>query len=83
MGIIPAGAYANMAHIERKIHIDDSINQAIVDCMYDPQTSGGLLISVDKEKAELLLEELKGLNTEYALVGEVLEKQEKYIILDK
>lgn len=82
MGIIPAGAYANMAHIEHKVEVKSQVSQAILDCMYDPQTSGGLLISLDKDKVNWLMDELKGLNTTYAIVGEVVEKQEKCIILE-
>ena len=54
----------------------------IEDILFDPQTSGGLLISVKRDKAELLLEKLSSLTTKYAVVGEVIEKQEYYLYVE-
>ena len=82
MGIIPGGAYRNMEYIKDQVKISDSVPQEIIDCIYDPQTSGGLLISVEKDKAEMLLNELKNSTTPYALIGEVLEKQNHSIIVE-
>jgi selenide,water dikinase len=82
MGIIPAGAYRNMDYIKSHVKISDKTAQEIIDCMTDPQTSGGLLISVEKNKSEMLLNELKKSITPYGLVGEVLEKQDYRIIVE-
>lgn len=82
MGLVPAGAYANRAFTGDKVYINDNIAQEIEDVLFDPQTSGGLLISIPKEKVEKLLEELKSTPTKYAVVGEVFEKQEHYIIVE-
>lgn len=82
MGIIPAGAYRNMEYINKHVHISEEVPQEIIDCMYDPQTSGGLLISLEKAKAPALLEELKNSATPYALIGQVLEKQDYSIIVE-
>jgi len=82
MGIIPAGAYRNMEYIKKQVKISDKAAQDIIDCMSDPQTSGGLLISVEKSKADLLLNELKNSPTPYGLVGEVTERQDYRIIVE-
>lgn len=82
MGIIPAGAYKNMNYIKDFVRISNQIPQELVDCMYDPQTSGGLLISLDKGKAEMLLTELQDSPTPYALIGEVLAKDIYSIIVE-
>lgn len=82
MGIIPGGAYKNMEYIKDFVKISESVPQEVADCMFDPQTSGGLLISLEKEKSELLLNELKNSSTPYAVIGEVLEKQEYSIIVE-
>ena len=82
MGIIPGGAYKNMEYIKDFVKISESVPQEIADCIFDPQTSGGLLISLEKEKSELLLNELKNSSTPYAVIGEVLEKQEYSIIVE-
>jgi selenide,water dikinase len=82
MGIIPGGAYKNMNHIKDSVNISEEVPQELADCMYDPQTSGGLLISVDKSKAKELLDELKDSPTPYALIGEVVEKEKYSIIVE-
>ena len=48
---------------------------------YDPQTSGGLLCSMDKDDTEKALEELEKLNMKCAIIGEIVEKNEKSIYL--
>lgn len=58
MGMIPAGAYRNRDFAEGKVSVNKVIDRALMDILYDPQTSGGLLISVPKENARALLNEL-------------------------
>ena len=55
----------------------------VEELLFDPQTSGGLLISVAPDDAEALLEELKMLSLPCGMVGEVTEKQEKEIYVMK
>ncbi len=82
MGLVPAGAYANRKYIGDRIFIDKNVPKDIEDVLFDPQTSGGLLISVPKDKAERLMEELKDTPTKYGIVGEVVEKQEHFLIVE-
>ena len=49
MGIIPGGAYRNMNYVKDHVEISENTSRRI-DCLFDPQTSGGLLISVEKAK---------------------------------
>lgn len=80
MGIIPAGAYSNEVYLTGHVNFAGSIRQEIKDIMYDPQTSGGLLISVPEEHFEELMDELRANNkTDFNVVGKVKEK-EKYAI---
>ncbi len=82
MGLVPAGAYANRGYIGDNIVIRDEVPEEMEDALFDPQTSGGLLISIPKENAETLLEELKKGPTECAIIGEVVEKEEYYLIVE-
>ncbi len=82
MGLIPEGAYNNKRFIGDKVQIDESVPEFLRDILYDPQTSGGLLISVAKGNAEELLNELSGSPVECAIVGEVFSKQEKQLIVE-
>lgn len=84
MGILPSGLYWNKKYLEGKVIIDSSIPEPISDLIFDPQTSGGLLISVSKDKAESLIERLhdKGV-MEAAVIGEVVELSNYSIVLQK
>ncbi|SCZ77188.1 selenophosphate synthase [Acidaminobacter hydrogenoformans DSM 2784] len=78
MGLVPAGAYKNRDYAGERVWIDTSITEAMVDVLYDPQTSGGLLISLEPDKAEIL-EGLYSsyLSTPFARVGRVTQRREK------
>ncbi|HBH3046747.1 TPA: selenide, water dikinase SelD, partial [Clostridioides difficile] len=80
MGIIPAGMYKNMHYVSKDVEVVGNVEVAVQDILYDPQTSGGLLISVKEELAEELVKDMK-LNgaIEAKIIGSVVPKGEKYI----
>ncbi|GAA0698275.1 selenide, water dikinase SelD [Paraclostridium ghonii] len=79
MGIIPAGMYRNKQYISNDVKLE-SIEEAIEDILYDPQTSGGLLISVNSDLADKLVEDMKKNGSiEAKIIGTVVEKKENYI----
>ncbi|MDI3534200.1 MAG: selenide, water dikinase [Thermosediminibacterales bacterium] len=80
MGIIPAGAYSNRNYLKDFVNIDVEVAEEIRDVLFDPQTSGGLLLSLSEEKKGILLKKLheKGL-TEASAVGKVVEKKDWYL----
>lgn len=79
MGIIPEGMYKNMSYISDDVE-SENIEQHIMDILYDPQTSGGLLVSVEKEKAdELINKMMENGSIEAKIIGSVVKKQGKYI----
>lgn len=78
-GLVPAGAYRNKDYFKDKIDIKE-LEEKYIDLAYDPQTSGGLLFSVKECYAEEILIKLKeNVDTECALIGRVIEKQDKCI----
>ena len=55
--------------------MDSQISNLLVDILYDPQTSGGLLISIPSIKAEELVAALKKEGQVYScIVGEVVKE---------
>ena len=58
MGLIPEGAYRNRQFAGPTARFAESVSLYLQDILYDPQTSGGLLIAVDARDAEKLLAEL-------------------------
>jgi selenide,water dikinase len=84
MGILPGGMYHNKKYLEGKVRISKDVPESISDLAFDPQTSGGLLISVDADKALALLELLKQKGVEdAAIIGEITELSEHKIILEE
>jgi len=73
MGLVPAGAYHNRRFLNEEVLFEDGVDQKMQDVLYDPQTSGGLLVAVDPAKAETMLKKMhdKGLH-EAAIVGKVI-----------
>ena len=82
MGLVPAGTYKNEAYIGDRVKFLADIPVENKDILFDPQTSGGLLISVPEDKVDKLLEELKNTPTSFSVVGEVVEKQDYYIYVE-
>ena len=74
MGLIPAGAYKNREFRESMVEIDNSVNQQVIDVIFDPQTSGGLLISVSKEASKELVFELRKNKISAVVIAEVADK---------
>ncbi len=81
MGLVPAGAYRNRDYFKDRVDAG-GIDEQYVDLAYDPQTSGGLLFSVNEKYAEEIMKKLKeSLDTDFALVGRVIEKQGRCVVI--
>ena len=72
MGVLPAGMYRNRTFAEPGVDAGDT-ETAVQDLLYDPQTSGGLLMAVAPEDADALLAELKDVVPSAQRIGEVGE----------
>ena len=81
MGLVPEGTYRNKNYQKQEVSLGKGISEAVEDLIFDPQTSGGLLVCVEAAYAEEILAALenKGLATAAAVIGRVKEKQETYI----
>ena len=74
MGMVPGGTGRNREFYSCRVEIRGDIPNEKMDILYDAQTSGGLLISVEGEKVEKLLEQLHSKGAKWAtMVGEVIE----------
>jgi len=82
-GFVPGGARNNRKFFEPGVCLPETMEGPIRDLFYDPQTSGGLLISVERQSGELLLQELKKKGVaDAALVGKVVPGPEEKVILN-
>ena len=72
MGLVPGGLYRNREFRINMVEIDPRVPDYLADILFDPQTSGGLLISVPGQEADMLLQRMheEGIG-EAALIGEI------------
>ena len=82
-GLVPAGAYKNRDYSEKDVEMGGT-KEHFIDILYDPQTSGGLLISVAEEYAASVMRDFEkaGMDTEVSVIGRVLPRKDKLIILN-
>ena len=78
MGLVPAGAYRNRDFAEKSVSVRGDVSRAMQDILYDPQTSGGLLIAVDGRDAAALCDEIPGA----AVIGCVTKREESALVLE-
>lgn len=71
--VFPGGAFDNSEYYSQHIHFDADIAEESRMLLFDPQTSGGLLMAVPSENAAAMQQEAKALNQPLWVVGEVLE----------
>jgi len=58
MGVLPEGMYRNRSFAQQAVE-PGTVELAVQDLLYDPQTAGGLLMACDPEDWEALYEEMK------------------------
>ncbi len=82
MGMMPAGAFKNKEFRLHMIEFSSEIDPLIQDILFDPQTSGGLLICVKREQADDLVNKLieEGVR-ESKIVGEVISNPAEKIFV--
>jgi len=79
-GMVPGGAYCNEEFFSREISISPKVPESERIILFDPQTSGGLLMALPSSAGEEFLRRLKEKGiSEASLIGEVIRKQ-KYLI---
>ncbi|AFA47605.1 selenide, water dikinase SelD [Acetobacterium woodii] len=82
MGIVPSGTYHNRNHCQGDYASDLSVMEE--DIVFDPQTSGGLLISIAAERGAALLQELSdNLGIYVKMIGRVKTKDAYFLYLEK
>jgi selenide,water dikinase len=70
-GAIPGGLKNNREFVSCAVRLEGAIAPEVENLLYDPQTSGGLLISVARESGEALVEDLRANGVTARVLGEV------------
>jgi selenide,water dikinase len=79
-GLVPGGAYCNQEYFGRGIVFSSPVPETERIVLFDPQTSGGLLIALPRRNGEKLLADLhaKGM-PEASIIGEVIGRETNLI----
>ena len=81
MGILPEGMYNNLDYLKDKFIKSNNIKQELIDVLLDPQTSGGLLLSMPEKDAKEYLSRMEQFTPHCKIIGHVIEKQNHPIII--
>lgn len=73
MGLVPVGSHRNKDFYFSRLVNPQDCDPVKLDLLSDPQTSGGLLIAIAEEKAELLEKEFRQRDVPVHRVGEVTD----------
>jgi selenide, water dikinase len=72
MGFVPVGSHNNRAFRKNMVRMAEDFDPVMRDILFDPQTSGGLLIGCKEKHANVLVQRLKDEGVEAAsIIGEV------------
>lgn len=80
-GLLTSGDKTNREYVGDDIEIAESVSTEMGSLLYDPQTAGGLLISIPAERASSLLARLRETYTHVDIVGRVLERGSHSLIV--
>jgi selenide,water dikinase len=80
-GFLPGGLKRNMDFIGSCVEFASHVPREVRNLLFDPQTSGGLLLSVAAQDAARLLAALQALTTSAQIIGEVVEKTHPLILV--
>jgi selenide,water dikinase len=81
MGILPAGMYSNRGHVGKKIAVEANLSEAQQDLIFDPQTSGGLLLAVAEGEADELEVSFAKAGRFCVRIGRAVEKREVSLLI--
>jgi len=82
MGMVPGGTHRNRQFRAPYLMNAEKIEPALLDTLFDPQTSGGLMIAARRDQAEGLVTALHGKGVkEASIIGEFVEEPKSKIVL--
>jgi selenide, water dikinase len=80
-GCVPAGLKANREFAECAVEFDPKVDEITKTLLFDPQTAGGLLLSVSAGASHRFLAEIQGRGGDATIVGDVLPRTTPLIMI--
>ena len=81
-GLLTSGDKTNREYVGADVEFASTVDSNLMKLFYDPQTAGGLLLSIAEDKAEELLTELRSSYPRAEIIGRVCERGEKAIVVN-
>ncbi|GKU24111.1 selenide, water dikinase SelD [Clostridium folliculivorans] len=81
MGIIPEGMYNNQDYLKDIFRTATNVSQEMNDVLLDPQTSGGLLLSMPEKDAKEYLSRMECYTPWARIIGQVTDKKDYSIVV--
>jgi len=79
---MPGGLHRNRKYRQASVDLGKNIPRQMIDVLFDPQTSGGLLVALEASEARRYLEELHTAGEKNAaLIGEFVEQPAGRVIV--
>ena len=81
-GMLTSGDKTNRQYIGEDIAIGESVDRNLVKLLFDPQTAGGMLISIASDRADDLHARLRGNYPQARKIGRVIKRGAHSIVVD-
>ena len=80
-GMLTSGDKTNREYVGADVEIADAVDQNLVKLLFDPQTAGGMLISIPEDKSEILLRTLNEHYPQARMIGHVLSRERHSVVV--
>jgi selenide,water dikinase len=81
-GLLTSGDKTNREYIGEDIEIDETVDKNLVKLLFDPQTAGGMLISISQDRAEDLLSRLRENYPQAEIIGRAVQRGKHSIVVN-
>ncbi len=81
-GMLTSGDKTNREYVGSDAHIGESLSKEMKHLLFDPQTAGGMLIAIARDRAEDLLARLHEHYPQAAIIGRVRERGEHSVVVE-
>jgi selenide, water dikinase len=80
-GLLTSGDKSNRSYVGDDVELADGVSQELASLLFDPQTAGGLLISIGEARAAELVARLRATYPAARVIGRVRERGPRSIVV--
>jgi selenide,water dikinase len=81
-GCLTSGDKSNRLYVGDDVKISEAVSRELNSLLFDPQTAGGLLISIEASRADALIARLRETYPDAALVGRARERGPHLLVVE-